>query len=93
MLRATPNHADEDIKTPSFKGVRVPCRNLAHDRLPSQRRHDAFDRRRVFVLQMNSTSVIWRAISKQTTDIVPFSFGISENKVFSNEIDSYHLTR
>jgi hypothetical protein len=35
-------------------------------------------RRRDFVLQMNNT-------------IVPFSFGISENKVFSNVIDSYHL--
>jgi hypothetical protein len=29
----------------------------------------------------------------RATDIVPFSFGISENKVFSNVIDSYHFGR
>jgi hypothetical protein len=36
----------------------------------------------------------WRAISKQslyTIVIVPFSFGIRENTMFSNVIDSYHL--
>jgi hypothetical protein len=51
MLRASP----EVMPIPSFKGVRATCRNSAHDRLPSQPRHDAFDRRRVFALQMNNT--------------------------------------
>jgi hypothetical protein len=45
------------MTNPSFKGVRAPSKNLAHDRLPSQPRRDAFDRRRVFALQMNNTKV------------------------------------
>jgi hypothetical protein len=37
----------------------------------------------------------WRAISKQSlsTDIVAFCFGISENTVFSNAIDSVSFGR
>jgi hypothetical protein len=43
-----------------------------------------------------STELSWqchlaRHFKTETTDIVPFSFGICENKVFSNVIDSYHL--
>jgi hypothetical protein len=34
-----------------------------------------------------------RHFKTETTDIVAFSFGISENKVFSNVIDSYHFGR
>jgi hypothetical protein len=43
-----------------------------------------------------STELSWqpepaRYFKTEPTDIVPFSFGICENKVFSNVIDSYHL--
>jgi hypothetical protein len=43
-----------------------------------------------------STELSWqpklaRYFKTEPTVVVPFSFGISENTVFSNVIDSYHL--
>jgi hypothetical protein len=61
----------QDMTIPSFKGVRAPCRNLAHDRLPSHPRRDVFDRRRVFALQMNNTYVTSRLLTAMYFIIKP----------------------
>jgi hypothetical protein len=46
------------------------------------------------MIQLSSVdSLNWRAIAKQPTDIVAFCFGISENTVFSNAIDSVSFGR
>jgi hypothetical protein len=41
--------------------------------------------------QITLSTELARYFKTEPTVIVPFSFGISENTVFSNVIDSYHL--